>query len=66
MTNSQHSAELIPFEQVQRLVQERRQRKHVAVTDDDAGSIMAARTSQVRRLLEQQRSMRPPTGPEAA
>jgi hypothetical protein len=65
MTNPHHSAELIPFEQVQRLVQERRQRKHVAV-DLDPTAILATRTSQVRRLLEQQRSMRPPTGPDAA
>lgn len=66
MTNPHHSAELIPFEQVQRLVSERRrQRRHVAF-EEDPSVLMATRTSQVRRLLEQQRSVRPPTGPDVA
>ncbi len=64
MTNPQHSAELIPFDQVHRLVQERRQRAS-AKADPDAGSLMAARTSQVRRLLTESR-VRATTGPEVA
>ena len=63
MTNPHHSAELIPFDQVHRLVQERRQRAS-AQADPDAGSLMATRTSQVRRLLTEQRGR--PTGPEVA
>jgi hypothetical protein len=62
MTNP-HGAELIPFDQVHRLVQERRQRA-AAEADADAGTLMAARTSQVRRLLTEQRAR--PTGPEVA
>ncbi len=63
MTDSQRTAELIPFDQVQRLVQERRQRR-AAFADADAGSLTAARTSQVRRLLAESRER--PSGPEVA
>lgn len=63
MTNPHHSAELIPFDQVHRLVQERRQRTS-AQADPDAGSLVATRTSQVRRLLEAREPR--PTGPEVA
>lgn len=63
MTESQRTAELIPFDQVQRLVQERRQRR-AAVADRDAGALTAARTSQVRRLLTEQRART--SGPEVA
>lgn len=63
MTNSQRTAELIPFDQVHRLVQERRQRR-AAVADQDAGTLTAARTSQVRRLLAENRSRT--SGPEVA
>jgi hypothetical protein len=68
MTQPHHSAELIPFDQVQRLVQERRQRRSAATGADDLdpGLLMATRTSQVRRLLAEQRDTRPPTGPEVA
>lgn len=63
MTESQRTAELIPFSQVQRLVQEKRQRR-ASAADVDAGSLTAARTSQVRRLLAEQRSRT--SGPEVA
>lgn len=64
MTNPQRSAELIPFDSVHRLVQERRQRR--VATAPDATTLTAARTSQVRRLLAEQRDLRPPSGPEVA
>lgn len=65
MTHPHHGAELIPFDQVHRLVQERRQRTS-ALADPDAGSLVATRTSQVRRLLAEHRAVRPPSGPEVA
>lgn len=64
MTESQRTAELIPFDQVHRLVQERRQRR-AALADQDAGALTAARTSQVRRLLAEHRT-RTSSGPEVA
>ena len=68
MTNPHHSAELIPFAQVHRLVQERRQQRRPAPVVDlqDTGSLVATRTSQVRRLLAEQRAAPPSSGPEAA
>jgi hypothetical protein len=63
MTEPQRTAELIPFDSVHRLVQERRQRR-AAQADPDAGSLTAARTSQVRRLLAEQRDRT--SGPEVA
>ena len=68
MTNPQQGAELIPFEQVQRLVNERRRRAAAArgVEIDDGDLITGARTSQVRRLLQVQRRGASPSGSSAA
>ena len=66
MTNPHQGAELIPFEQVQRLVNERRRRAAAARGVDDGDLITDARTSQVRRLLQVQRRGASPSGSSAA
>jgi hypothetical protein len=66
MSEPRHSAQLIPFGEVHRLVQERRRRPRPAGPSAHAGSFSAPRsTSQVRRLLVEHRA-EPPSGPEAA
>jgi hypothetical protein len=66
MTNPRQTAELIPFEQVQRLVNERRRKAAAVRGEDHADLITGVRTSQVRRLLQVQRRGASPSGPTAA
>lgn len=66
MTDSPHSAEIIPFDQVRRIVQERR--RLAAQTDTESDALMplpASGTSQVRRILSEQRAAaRPGADPD--
>ena len=66
MSDTRPSAQLIPFTEVQRLVQERRRRTRTSGPSGPTGSFSAPRnTSQVRRLLMERRDDSP-SGPEAA
>lgn len=64
MSDPRPSAQLIPFGEVQRLVQERR--RHARPGSMHGGSFSQPRsTAQVRRMLTEHRAG-PPSGPEAA